>query len=189
MKLLFEQGFDVFPKSISKIIIYDGESVKLTKRQYDTFKNIYGQANDKVSSLINSKAFEDTESVVKAKSIKYIYDYYYEEALRDLLGVDSDNKKYLFAQAIDITKLAMIVAKVSQVVADIDKSGKTISGSRKSKIINLINSMNLTATQKYILMGYLGYKNTNGERQVKAYIQSLKLTKTEKETLFKMCGY
>lgn len=49
--------------------------------------------------------------------------------------------------------------------------------------------MNLTATQKYMLMGYLGYKNVNGERQVKTYIQSLKLTKTEKETLFEMCGY
>ena len=95
----------------------------------------------------------------------------------------------MFAQAIDITKLAMIVAQVSQVVADTDKAGNTISGSRKRKITSLINSMKLTAVQKYMLMGYFGYKNKNGEKQVKTYIQSLKLTKTEKETLFKMCGY
>jgi hypothetical protein len=186
---LYKEGFDVFPKNVSDTIVHDNESIKLTKRQYEKFKKIYGQANDQISSLINSKSFTDAPSVVKAKSIKYIYDYYYEEALKDLLGIDSDEKKYLFAQAIDITKLAMIVAQVSQIVADTDKSGKTISGSRKAKVVSLINSMNLTATQKYMLMGYFGYKNTNGERQVKTYVQSLKLTKTEKETLFKMCGY
>ena len=189
MRKLFEEGYDVFPKSVGETIIHDGESIKLTKRQHTKFREIYGQANDKVSSLINSKSFEDVPSVVKAKSIKYIYDYYYEEALKDLLGIDSDEKKYLFAQAIDITKLAMIVSQVSQVVADTDKEGNTISGSRKAKIVSIINSMQLTATQKYMLMGYFGYKNANGERQVKTYIQSLKLTKTEKETLFKMCGY
>ena len=83
----------------------------------------------------------------------------------------------------------MIVSQVSQIEADVDKNGKTISGSRKEKIIALLNSMNLTAVQKYMLMGYFGYKNANGERQVKTYIQSLKLTKTEKETLLSMCGY
>ena len=189
MRKLFEEGYDVFPKSVGETIIHDGESIKLTKRQHTRFREIYGQANDKVSSLINSKSFEDVPSVVKAKSIKYIYDYYYEEALKDLLGIDSDEKKYLFAQAIDITKLAMIVSQVSQVVADTDKEGNTISGSRKAKIVSIINQSKLTATQKYMLMGYFGYKNANGERQVKTYIQSLKLTKTEKETLFKMCGY
>ena len=189
MRKLFEEGYDVFPKSVGETIIHDGESIKLTKRQHTRFREIYGQANDKVSSLINSKPFEDVPSVVKAKSIKYIYDYYYEEALKDLLGIDSDEKKYLFAQAIDITKLAMIVSQVSQVVADTDKEGNTISGSRKAKIVSIINQSKLTATQKYMLMGYFGYKNANGERQVKTYIQSLKLTKTEKETLFKMCGY
>ena len=186
---LYKEGFDVFPRNVGDTIVHDNESIKLTKRQYEKFKKIYGQANDQISSLINSKSFTDAPSVVKAKSIKYIYDYYYEEALKDLLGIDSDEKKYLFAQAIDITQLAMIVAQVSQVVADTDKSGKTISGSRKAKITSLINSMKLTATQKYMLMGYFGYKNANGERQVKTYIQSLKLTKTEKETLFEMCGY
>lgn len=186
---LYKEGFDVFPRNVGDTIVHDNESIKLTKRQYEKFKKIYSQSNDQISSLINSKSFTDAPSVVKAKSIKYIYDYYYEEALKDLLGIDSDEKKYLFAQAIDITQLAMIVAQVSQVVADTDKSGKTISGSRKAKITSLINSMKLTATQKYMLMGYFGYKNANGERQVKTYIQSLKLTKTEKETLFEMCGY
>ena len=93
MRELFEEGLDVFPRSVSETIIHDGESITLTKRQYENFKQVYSQANDKVSSLINAKGFEDSPSVVKAKSIKYIYDYYYEEALKDLLGIDSDAKK------------------------------------------------------------------------------------------------
>lgn len=189
MKVLYGEGLNVFPRSIAKTIVYDGESIELTKRQHEKFAKTYSQANDKISSLVNSKDFELLSSEIKATSIKYIYDYYYEEALKDLLGIDSDEKKYLFAQAIDIVKLAMIVAKVSQVVSDKGRDGKIISGSRKTKIVSILNSMKLTATQKYMLMGYFGYKNTNGERQVKNYIQSLRLTKTEKETLFKMCGY
>lgn len=186
---LVKKGYAVLPKNVSDTITYDGESIELTKRQKENFTKIYSQANDKVSSLTNGKNFENLPAEVKAKSIKYIYDYYYEEALKDLLGVDSDNKRYLFAQAIDIVKLAKIVAQVSQVEADTDKNGKVVSGSRKAKITQIVNSMNLTAVQKYMLMGYFGYKNAKGEKQVKSYIQSLKLTKTEKETLFKMCGY
>lgn len=189
MKTLFEEGLDVFPRSVGKTIIYDGESIELTKRQHDNFVRIYSQANEKVSSLINSKGFEDTTSTIKAKSIKFIYDHYYEEAIKDLLGIDSDAKKYLFAQAIDIVTLSKIVSQASQIEADTDKNGKTVLGSKKSKITQLINSANLTAVQKYMLMGYFGYKNTNGERQVKLYIESLKLTKTEKQSLLKMSGY
>ncbi len=189
MRTLFEEGLDVFPRSVGKTIIHDGESIALTKRQYDNFTEIYSQANDKVNSLINSKGFEDTTSTIKAKSIKFIYDYYYEDAIKDLLGIDSDVKKYLFAQAIDIVTLSKIVSEASQIEADLDKNGKTVTGSKKSKITELINSANLTAVQKYMLMGYFGYKNTNGERQVKLYIESLKLTKTEKQSLLKMSGY
>ena len=188
LRELYEQGLNVFPRSVSSKIIHDSESIELTKKQRERFVEIYSKSNDKISSLIGSKGFDDMPAVVQASSIKYIYDYYYQEALKDLLGVDSDEKKYLFAQAIDIVKLAKIVAQASQLTSD-EEDGKVVAGSKKAKVVALINSSNLTAVQKYMLMGYFGYKNTKGETQVKLYIQSLKLTKTEKETLFKMSGY
>ena len=40
-----------------------------------------------------------------------------------------------------------------------------------------------------MIMGYLGYTNKQGESQVKAYINSLNLTKIQKEELLKMSGY
>ena len=38
-------------------------------------------------------------------------------------------------------------------------------------------------------MGYLGYSNKNGESQVKAYINRLNLSKSEKEKLLAYSGY
>ena len=47
----------------------------------------------------------------------------------------------------------------------------------------------MTAAQKYLVFAYLGYSAAGGERVVKSYIQSLKMKKTEKETLYRMAGY
>ena len=186
---LIEQDFDVLPKTISKSITIDGESINLTNRQFKQFQTTYATSMESVSSLINSNGFETMDSPVQAKAIKYIYDYYYNLAQKELLGTDSDKKQYLFAQAIDVVTLSKIVGQVSQLESDTDKNGYVVAGSKKQKIVNLLNNMRLTAIQKYMVMGYFGYKNANGERQVKAFIQTLKLTKTEKETLYKMCGY
>ena len=40
-----------------------------------------------------------------------------------------------------------------------------------------------------MVMGYLGYKNTKGDAAVKRYIQSLKLTKEDKQALYSYSGY
>ena len=73
--------------------------------------------------------------------------------------------------------------------SDLDKKGVAISGTRKAKIQSYVNSLQLKAVEKYMIMGYLGYKNTKGEIQVKAYINRLSLTKTEKAKLLEYSGY
>lgn len=110
-------------------------------------------------------------------------------ALQDFLGEDLENKNVLFAEAIDIEKLALIIATVRSLEADTDKDGKVINGSRKRKIQAYINSLQLKAAEKYMIMGYLGYKNINGEAQVKAHINTLNLTKQEKSRLLEYSGY
>ena len=114
---------------------------------------------------------------------------YYNLALQDFLGIDLETKSVLFAEAIDIEKLALIIATANSLTADLDKKGKTISGTRKAKVQKYINSLQLKAVEKYMIMGYLGYTNTKGEAQVKAYINRLSLTKTEKAKLLEYSGY
>lgn len=189
MASLLEKGFDVIPRSVGDTITYDGEEHTLTTAEKKAFEKVYSTANEAVASLVKLSQYDKTTDDVKAKAVNFIYTVYYNLALQDFLGVDLENKNILFAEAIDIEKLALIVATARTIVGDTDKSGKVVSGSRKRKVQAYINSLNLKAVQKYMVMGYLGYSNQYGENQVKAYINRLSLTKAEKEKLLAYSGY
>lgn len=179
----------MLPKSIGNTITYEGEEVEITSKQRERFKKVYGEANKALASLVNDKSYASANDEVKAKAVRFIYDIYYNLAIEDLLGVDLETKNILFAKAIDISSLAIIVATARSLEADTDKKGNIISGSRKKKVQTYINSLRLKAAQKYMIMGYLGYSNKYGQQQVKSYIQRLSLTKSEKEKLYEYSGY
>lgn len=189
MDRLVKGGYQVIPKSIGRTITYEGEEVEITSKQRERFKKVYGEANKALASLVNNKSYASANDEVKAKAVRFIYDIYYNLAIEDLLGVELETKNILFAKAIDISSLAIIVATARSVEADTDKKGNIISGSRKKKVQTYINSLGLKAAQKYMIMGYLGYSNKNGQQQVKSYIQRLSLTKSEKEKLYEYSGY
>lgn len=186
---LVTKGYDVIPRSVGKEITYNGEEISLTSGQKKQFKEVYSVANKAVASLVKLSQYKSATDDVKAKAIKYIYNVYYNLALQDLLGEDLETKTVLFAEAIDVEKLAIIVATANSLTADLDKKGNAISGTRKRKIQAYVNSLKLSAAQKYMVMGYLGFSNLNGESQVKAYVNRLNLTKSEKEKLLKYSGY
>lgn len=186
---LVQKGFDVIPRSVSKKITYDGVEYELTPNQVKQFEKVYFVANEALASLVKMSQYKGATDEVKAKAVNFIYNVYYNLALQDFLGVDLETKSVLFAEAIDIEKLAIIVATANSIKADLDKKGVAISGTRKAKIQSYVNSLQLKAVEKYMIMGYLGYKNTKGEIQVKAYINRLSLTKTEKAKLLEYSGY
>lgn len=186
---LVTKGYDVIPRSVGEEITYNGEEISLTSGQRKQFKEVYSVANKAVASLVKLSQYKSASDDVKAKAIKYIYNVYYNLALQDLLGEDLETKTVLFAEAIDVEKLAIIIATANSLTADLDKKGNAISGTRKRKIQAYVNSLKLSAAQKYMVMGYLGFSNLNGESQVKAYINRLNLTKSEKEKLLKYSGY
>ena len=186
---LVQKGFDVIPRSVSKKITYDGVEYELTPNQVKRFEKVYFVANEALASLVKMSQYKGATDEVKAKAVNFIYNVYYNLALQDFLGVDLETKSVLFAEAIDIEKLAIIVATANSLKADLDKKGVAISGTRKAKIQSYVNSLQLKAVEKYMIMGYLGYKNTKGEIQVKAYINRLSLTKTEKAKLLEYSGY
>ena len=186
---LIVKGYDVLPKSVNKTITYNNTTYTLSKKQYNQFKNTYSQATDIVKSMVNLSMFNRLDDEAKAKAMTFIYDYYYNLALEELTGEDIVEETSLFANAIPIEKLAIAVAQARLYTADLDSNNKVISGSKKIKVQNFIQSLKLTAVQKYMIMGYLGYSNKNGGDQVKAYINRLKLTKAEKQNLYELSGY
>ena len=189
LNALVTEGYDVIPRSVGEKITYNDEEIALTSSQRKRFKEVYGVANKAVASLVKLSQYETATDEVKAKAIKFIYNVYYNLALQDLLGEDLETKTVLFAEAIDVEKLAIVVATANTIVADLDKNGNAISGTRKKKIQAYVNSLKLSAVQKYMIMGYLGFSNLNGEAKVKTYINSLKLTKSEKAKLLEYSGY
>lgn len=186
---LIKKGFSVLPRSVGDSITYEGEKITLTSGQAKSFKEVYSVANEALASLVGLSQYESATDEVKAKAINFIWDIYYNLAIEEVLGVDIESKAVLFAEAIDIEKLAIIIATARAIEADTDKNGKSISGTRKAKIQKYVASLKLTAIQKYMVMGYLGYSNKNGESQVKAYINRLNLSKSEKEKLLEYSGY
>lgn len=186
---LYNAGYSVLPKSVGDYITYDGEKIYFTQKQKNRFKSIYEQSNGKAKVLITSNEYKEVEPKIQAQSIKFIYDYYYNLALEDLLGVDLELKNLLFGYVFDIEDLALYVSYARSLESDKDENGETINGTLKAKIQAYVNNLKLTIAQKYMLMGYLGYTNKVGKAQVKAYIQRLKLTKEQKAKLFEMSGY
>lgn len=189
IKALTINGYGVLPRSVGSKITYDGEEITLTKRQADNFKKIYATSEEALADLVKLKQYKDASGDVKAKAINFIYNVYYNLALQDLVGEDLETKTILLVEAVNVEKLAIIIATVNVMSADTDKNGKVISGTRKKKIQAYINSLELTVAQKYMIMGYLGYRNLKGEAQVRAYINRLKLTKSEKAKLLEYSGY
>lgn len=186
---LIKAGYDVLPRSIGDSVAYDGEILELNNAQQRQFKQTYSEANEDAAKLVGLSQYKEASEEVKAKAVNFIYDVYYNRALEKLLGIELDNKAVLFSKSLDVPKLAIILMTAQSLTADKDKNGKSISGTKKAKVQTYINSLNLSAAQKYMIMGYLGYSNKNGSSQVKAYIQGLQLSKMQKEQLYAYSGY
>ena len=186
---LTEKGHKVLPRSVGGSVTVNGETVALTGAQQKKLRAVYAIGQEAVADMVKLKQFQSAEDGVQAAAIKFIYDVYWDLALEDALGLDLAEKNVLFAEAIDIEKLAIIVATARAIEADKDKDGKAIAGTRKRKVQTFVNSLRLSAAEKYMVMGYLGYSNVNGESAVKAHIGKLKLSKSEREALLKYSGY
>ena len=182
-------GEDALPRSVPEVITVGDDSVKLTARQRKRFETIYGEANVAVEKMIGRRQYGDVDDAVRAKAIKQVYGIYYNRAVEELLGVELEAKNVLFAEAFDPGDLALIVAACGEIRADVGVDGKAISGSRKEKVIKYVESLKLRAAQKYMIMGYLGYRNTTGRQVVFSYIESLRISKAKKEELFALSGY
>ena len=188
MDKLVTAGFDVIPRSVPGKITINDEEIELNKKEKTSFRTMYFTANDKAAKLVSSTQYTGASSEAQAKALQFIYNTYYAMAKGELTGTEA-TKNELFASAINIETLAIVIAKANALTADVDRKGNTINGSRKKKVQKYVSSLKLTAVQKYMIMGYLGYTNANGAEQVKAYINRLPISSEEKQKLYEYSGY
>ena len=87
----------------------------------------------------------------------------------------------------DIDKFAMTVAACKAVESGVDKNGNTISGSKKAAILSLLKKLNLTNSERVIIMAYLGYGVSEYEDTIKSYVSRLGLSKSQQISFLKYC--
>ena len=187
---LYNAGVNALPKSVATSLTYNDEKIELTQSQYKQVQNEYNKASTQAQKLIASKEYENANDEIKGKALKSLYDYYYEQALLKITNEEL-SKFGMFAQAIDVYKLSIYTAEISAIKQNYNQLKETnnLNKTLKEMIIDYINSLKLTAVQKYMLLGYAGYKNANGVTQVQNYINNLTLSKEQKEQLYSMSGY
>jgi hypothetical protein len=136
------------------------------------------------------------------------FDMSYLDAISTVVGAEYALKSYnktVYEKAANLNKLGIgydtyydYYFATKSIEADVTSSGKTISGSRKQKLIQYTMSTDLDIVQKLILIMSSGYSISDGDisgvsakqvkRVVAQYIAKSGLSSEEKTALAKMCG-
>ena len=128
--------------------------------------------------------------VDKAQIISNIVNYSYNVAQEEVLDIEISKtyqKANIYSKIGDISDYYIV--KSNDFESDKDKNGKTISGSKKEKVINYINSMNLSIPEKAILIKMNNYNLEDYNKEIINYINSKELSSNEKIEILKELGF
>lgn len=200
IKRLLKSGYTVLPKSIGDSITFGGEKFELDAAGKATFRQVYGEASPVVEEMVASSMFRALGEQEQAKAIKQVYDAYYEKATHAALGAQTDNKTIILGKYMDIGKLAMSNAAISSLESDKDKSGKTVQGSKKKKVMRYLMSQQMTDVERLLILYSLGYTLSDGEyrgwsaknakkRLLRFILSKGNATAEEKAYLAQICGF
>lgn len=174
------------------------EWTKVDDKEIEALNEI-SMSNDDKNKYFNTKvkigvirSDDDKESNIKHKEIAnlvinsnlsdeykgYLYGKYYssEKIIQNVLDANINIDEFIKFNSQEFT-------------TDYYDSGKAVTNSRKNKVINYVNSLNLTIPQKAMLIkleysSYTGYDN-----QIVNYINNMKYSKFEKASILKSFGF
>jgi hypothetical protein len=178
----------------------------VTAGQYTSMRNAKAEGINAAKYTLFQKNIDDTDSDTRKRSTiefltkanltnkqkGYLYSKTYAETT-EVLNSNINMNSYLDLQL-----------RIKDIEADIDPKskieGKTISGSKKIKVLKEINNtQGLTPTQKVLMIYLSGYSVDNNDirgitkngarRTVYQYVNQLRLTKAEKKDILDKAGY
>lgn len=116
--------------------------------------------------------------ILEDNQIAVLYGSYYssEAVLNSLINANIPIKEFIKFNSQEFT-------------TDYYDNGKAITNSRKNKVINYINSLNLTIPQKAMLIKLEYSSYTGYDSQIVNYINNMKYSKFEKASLLKSFGF
>ena len=112
------------------------------------------------------------------KELAYLYSEYYssEDKLNDLITMNIPIKEYLKLNG-------------QTFESDYNSNGKAVSGSKQSKVINYVNSLNLSVAQKAILIKKQYNSYDDYDNKIIDYVNKLDINSNEKKVLLKSIGF
>lgn len=164
-----------------------------TKANLDVISKKYKDKLDKLGGDEESDEYKGKKSSVYSEKKEKIVNKLISSNMKDKVKVALYKTYYSSDNDIDVaTKCKINVNTYLQTttksfVADKYTNGKTVSGSKKRKVVSYINSLNLSAGQKAVLINLKGYKDYNS--QVVKYVNDLNLTSNEKKKVLKKMNF
>ena len=104
----------------------------------------------------------------------------------------NNNEKYLVSKAVtdDVSKYKQYTSDISKIKSDKDSNGKTISGSRKEKVIDYINNLDADYGQRIILFKSIYDKDDTYNYDIVDYLNSRDdITFDEMNTILEELGF
>ena len=168
---------------------YKGEWTKLTDKEKEKNENISLKTYADYKNKVAEKANGDT--VKNEDRISVILDSNYskkeKEALYENYVSDDTYSTVMKYSGINIDEYLKYKQQKFEAdkVDDGTEKGKSVSGSKKQKVYNYVNNMNVTGKQRMLLLG-TQYKLTDSERRTLAnYVNDLNITRNQKIDIYK----
>lgn len=152
----------VFPSRAEKSIEFDNETHNLTAEQYQKYAKAKGQNSYKlVQQAMQLPAYKKMGNGGKAELLNKMLGYANYKAKRAVFPKYSSDAyaKYEEAEKNGVSPAEYYVFREADntLTADKDANGNTIAGSKKEKVLDAINGMDLSPTEKdflYLMNGY-----------------------------------
>lgn len=196
---LYGKGYSVLPRVIGETITYKNTDIQLSEQEYNRFKSIYSLALKDIENLFKNSSFNNLPEEKQAKAIKQIYDAYYNNALTELVGVDERTTMGELSQWIDMSKLAIAFAGLSDISSVKNANGKTIAGSKKKNTIDYLLKQNSSDGERLLILSYQGYSIQDGDYKkysaqkskslLLKYIFGLRTSQEQKAQIAQKCGF
>ena len=194
-----QKGHKVLPKSVPSSITYGGELVELTTEMQRNITSAYSTFKPKLEKLFARAEYSRLDDEQRAKAVNYVYDLAYASAVEQTLGLDMGNR-VLLDKLLGTDTLALFYTMRSGFESDKDEQGRTISGSKRKKVIAQINKLAISKEQKLLLICASGYSIKDGDIKgisasvakkylLKCVLGQKSLSKEEKAELATLCGF
>ena len=196
---LSKAGQKVLPKTMPTAVTVDGGEYELSSDEREVMKSIYSGSEDALKKLFSTSSYKALTDEQKSIAIGYVNEVYYDKARAGALSSEL-SKKSTFADAVGVDKMAILYVKTRGIESDKDATGKTVSGSKKKKVLSIIRSLGGSNGEKLLMLYASGYTVSDGDipglgadaakRILLSYIMKLPGKKSaEKAAIAEACGF